>query len=101
MARLAPSRRLLAVSLCGCCPDLSGRDVYIGWLSCMTLSALSSVVGGCLLSSGAAVVVVVDGCLYRSLFGGEGSGCCLAPLPVLLFDVAVVMLLGLSGLLLL
>lgn len=100
MARLVPSRRLLAVSLCGCCPDLSGRDVYIGWLSCRT--ALSSVVGGCLLSSGVAVVVVVvdDGCLYRSLFGGEGSGCCLAPLPVLLFDVAVVMLLDSSGLLL-
>ena len=100
MALLVPSRRLLAVSLCGCYPDLSGRDVYIGWLSCRT--ALSSVVGGCLLSSVVAVVVVVvDGCLYRSLFGGEGSGCCLAPLPVLLFDVAVVMLLGLSGLLLL
>jgi hypothetical protein len=97
VARLAPSRRLLAVSLCGCCPDLSGRDVYIGWLNCTM--ALSSVVDGCLLSS--VVAVVVDDCLYRSLFGGEGSGWCLvAPLPVLLFDVAVVMLLGLRGLLL-
>ena len=96
MARLAPSLRLLVVSLCGCCPDLSGRDVYIGWLSCTM--ALSSVVDGCLLSS--VVAVAVDDCLYRSLFGGEGSGWCLvAPLPV--FDVAVVMLLlGLCGLLL-